>query len=60
MTPRQRLGPLDRSDGAGPDCGRVARAPRPRAMEVRMSWKKPRVVEICLALEINGYALATI
>jgi coenzyme PQQ precursor peptide PqqA len=29
-------------------------------MEVRMSWKKPRVVEICLALEINGYALATI
>ncbi|TCZ64902.1 pyrroloquinoline quinone precursor peptide PqqA [Roseicella aquatilis] len=25
-----------------------------------MSWTKPRVTEICLALEINAYALATL
>jgi len=23
-----------------------------------MAWRKPRVTEICLALEINGYASA--
>jgi len=25
-----------------------------------MSWTKPRVVEVCLALEINCYASATV
>jgi len=29
-------------------------------MEVQMSWKKPRVRVISLALEINGYAEATL
>jgi coenzyme PQQ precursor peptide PqqA len=28
--------------------------------EVVMSWKKPRVTEICLALEINCYASAKV
>lgn len=26
----------------------------------RMSWTKPRVTEVCLALEINCYASATV
>jgi len=26
--------------------------------ETVMAWRKPRVTEICLALEINGYASA--
>jgi coenzyme PQQ precursor peptide PqqA len=25
-----------------------------------MSWKKPRITEICLGLEINAYASATV
>jgi len=25
-----------------------------------MAWKKPRVTEICLGLEINAYASATV
>jgi len=25
-----------------------------------MAWKKPRVTEVCLALEINCYASATV
>jgi coenzyme PQQ precursor peptide PqqA len=29
-------------------------------MEVDMAWKKPRVTEISLALEINSYACAEI
>ena len=28
--------------------------------EKRMSWTKPRVTEVCLALEINCYASATV
>jgi coenzyme PQQ precursor peptide PqqA len=28
--------------------------------EMDMAWKKPRVTEICLALEINGYVSATL
>jgi coenzyme PQQ precursor peptide PqqA len=27
-------------------------------MEVRMSWKTPRIVEIALGAEINSYACA--
>jgi len=29
-------------------------------MEEEMSWKKPRITEVSLALEINGYACAEI
>jgi coenzyme PQQ precursor peptide PqqA len=29
-------------------------------MEIQMSWKKPQVRVISLALEINGYAEATL
>jgi coenzyme PQQ precursor peptide PqqA len=29
-------------------------------LEDIMAWKKPRIVEISLALEINGYACAEI
>jgi coenzyme PQQ precursor peptide PqqA len=25
-----------------------------------MAWKKPRITEICLSLEINAYASATL
>jgi coenzyme PQQ precursor peptide PqqA len=25
-----------------------------------MAWKKPRLVEICLGMEINSYASATV
>jgi len=25
-----------------------------------MAWKKPRITEICLGLEINAYASATV
>ncbi|MDO9709735.1 pyrroloquinoline quinone precursor peptide PqqA [Paracraurococcus lichenis] len=28
--------------------------------ETWMSWKKPRITEICLGLEINAYASATV
>jgi coenzyme PQQ precursor peptide PqqA len=31
-----------------------------RQMEANMAWKKPRVTEISLALEINSYACAEI
>jgi len=30
----------------------------PISEEMNMAWKKPRVTEICLALEINGYVSA--
>jgi coenzyme PQQ precursor peptide PqqA len=30
------------------------------AEEANMSWKKPRIVEVSLALEINAYACAEI
>ncbi|MBX6740452.1 MAG: pyrroloquinoline quinone precursor peptide PqqA [Acetobacteraceae bacterium] len=32
--------------------------PSPFWEETLMAWKKPRVTEICLALEINCYASA--
>jgi coenzyme PQQ precursor peptide PqqA len=32
----------------------------PNGEESEMSWKKPRVTEICLALEINCYASAKV
>ena len=28
--------------------------------ESDMAWKKPRITEICLGLEINAYASATV
>ena len=34
--------------------------PFPRSWRKRMSWTKPRVTEVCLALEINCYASATV
>jgi coenzyme PQQ precursor peptide PqqA len=32
----------------------------PTGGDLAMSWKKPRVTEICLALEINCYASAKV
>jgi coenzyme PQQ precursor peptide PqqA len=34
-------------------------AARPARRKV-MAWKKPRITEICLGLEINAYASATV
>jgi len=34
--------------------------PFPGSWRKRMSWTKPRVTEVCLALEINCYASATV
>ena len=33
---------------------------RPQAEDSFMAWKKPKIVEISLALEINSYACAEI
>ncbi|WP_421993125.1 pyrroloquinoline quinone precursor peptide PqqA [Roseococcus sp.] len=33
---------------------------RPKSGEFVMAWKKPRIVEVSLALEINSYACAEI
>jgi coenzyme PQQ precursor peptide PqqA len=42
----------------------MIRHPQPPARhsdrEVQMAWKKPRITEICLGLEINSYASAEI
>ncbi len=32
--------------------------PAPATVEESMAWKKPRVVEVSLGLEINAYACA--
>jgi coenzyme PQQ precursor peptide PqqA len=42
--------------GASPYCGKVESPTKERIM----SWKKPRVTEVSLALEINSYACAEI
>jgi coenzyme PQQ precursor peptide PqqA len=36
---------------------RVPAVPRRRS---KMAWKTPRITEICLGLEINAYASATV
>jgi coenzyme PQQ precursor peptide PqqA len=41
----------------------MCRAKPPFALKSRertMAWKKPRVTEVCLGLEINSYASATV
>lgn len=53
MKARSRVG-LER----GGDRGHAL--PAPEQPEEAMAWKKPRIVEVSLALEINGYACAEI
>ncbi len=44
----------DQNDGArGPDPNRIT-----REEEMRRVWKKPKIVEIAVGLEINSYACA--
>jgi coenzyme PQQ precursor peptide PqqA len=39
----------------------VREHPHPREERRKiMAWKKPRIVEICLGLEINSYASASL
>ena len=51
-----------RLNAATPAAQVAGAAPYARAThgEKRMSWTKPRVTEVCLALEINCYASATV
>jgi coenzyme PQQ precursor peptide PqqA len=47
--------------GTVPKSGGAVRTPHPPEQGGNaMAWKKPRVVEICLGLEINSYASATL
>jgi len=43
-----------------PPCSWRLAIRRPKSEVLNMAWKKPRIVEVSLALEINSYACAEI
>jgi coenzyme PQQ precursor peptide PqqA len=43
-----------------PPCSLWPALRRPKSEVLIMAWKKPRIVEVSLALEINSYACAEI